>query len=200
MFYAADIIGTFVFAISGAFRAMKYDLDVLGVLVVATATGVGGGIIRDVLLGIAPPAVFNDELYLLVCLAGGILVLFAEPRIARRWNEVMIADAIGLGVFAAIGALKSVEYGLGPIGVMMMSAMTATGGGVIRDLLVNEVPAVIKHDFYATAALAGGGALLVARAFELSLPLQISVAIVVASGLRFVAMAVPLNLRLRRKI
>ncbi len=194
MLYTLDIIGTFVFAVSGAFRAMKYELDVLGVLVVAVATGVGGGIIRDLLLGAVPPAVFQDEAYLLVCLIAGALVIPLAPRIARRWNRVMLADAVGLGVFAAIGAAKSADFGLGPLGIMMMAAMTATGGGVVRDLLVNEVPAVIKNDFYATAAIAGGGALLLAQSLGLGRELQLLSAMVVTSGLRFLAMNVQIDL------
>jgi len=100
----------------------------------------------------------------------------------------MIIDAIGLGVFAAIGAAKGLQFGLGPIGVMIMAALTATGGGVVRDILVQEVPAVIKHDFYATAALLGGGAFLLANAIGLSTLWQVWIAAFVTSGLRFYAM------------
>ena len=183
-----DIAGTFVFAIAGAFRATRHDLDLLGVMVLAVATGVGGGMIRDMLLGATPAAAIQSELYLGVCLAGGLVVFLAAERVATQWNRVMIMDAIGLGVFAAIGGVKGMEFGLGPIGVMIMSALTATGGGVVRDMLVREVPAVIRHDFYATAALLGGAALLGAEALELSKWAQIAVAAVTTSGLRFFAM------------
>jgi uncharacterized membrane protein YeiH len=153
--YALDLLGTFVFAITGAFRAVKYELDILGVLVLSVFTGVGGGILRDVILGAYPPAVFTNEIYFLVCLAGGLLVFFSAPYIARWWTAVKVLDAIGLGVFAALGALKGYEHGLGPIGVVMMGTMTAVGGGVIRDILVSEIPAVLTSDFYATAAALG---------------------------------------------
>jgi len=183
-----DIVGTFVFAVAGAFRATRHHLDLLGVMVLAVATGVGGGMIRDMLLGATPVAAIQSELYLGVCLAGGLVVFLASSRVATQWNRVMIMDGIGLGVFAAIGAAKGLEFGLGPIGVMIMAALTATGGGVVRDMLVREVPAVIKHDFYATAALLGGAALLIANALEWPSWLQIWIAIGVTSGLRFYAM------------
>ncbi|MBN2592022.1 MAG: TRIC cation channel family protein, partial [Sedimentisphaerales bacterium] len=107
MIYVLDIFGTFVFAVSGAFKAVRHELDILGVMVLAVATGVGGGIIRDITLGYTPPAVFQDEIYLLVCVAGGLVVFVAANKIAPRWDCVMFADAVGLSVFAAIGAAKA---------------------------------------------------------------------------------------------
>lgn len=183
-----DIIGTFVFAVAGAFRATRHHLDLLGIMVLAVATGVGGGMIRDMLLGATPVAAIQSELYLGVCIAGGLVVFLASERVGKQWNRVMIMDAIGLGVFAAIGGAKGMDFGLGPIGVMIMAALTATGGGVVRDMLVREVPAVIRHDFYATAALIGGAALIGADAIGLDATWQIVVAAVATSGLRFYAM------------
>ena len=101
LLFALDLFGTLVFAVTGAFRAVKYELDILGVLVLSVFTGVGGGILRDVILGSYPPAVFTNEIYFLVCLCGGLLVFFTAPRIAQWWHLVKIFDAIGLGVFAA---------------------------------------------------------------------------------------------------
>ncbi len=194
MLYVVDLIGTLLFAISGALQANRHELDFLGFMVLAVATGVGGGMVRDVLLGATPPAVFQDELYLVVCIVGGMVVFWAAPPIARRWNRALVADAIGLGVFAGMGAAKADAYGLGPIGIMMMAAMTATGGGVVRDLLVREVPAVIKGGFYATAALLGGAAFVGAEALGLSEPLRLTAAAVVTTGLRTYAMARNLSL------
>lgn len=151
-----DLFGTLVFAVSGAFRAVKYELDMLGVLVLATATGVGGGIMADAMLGNHPPFAFRDERYLLICLAGGLLVFLWARRIAPLWDGVMAADALGLGVFAALGAAKGAAAGLGHVGVVLIAAMAATGGGVVRDVLVREIPAVLRVDVYASAALAGG--------------------------------------------
>jgi len=191
---ALDLLGTLVFAVSGAFRAVKYELDILGVLVLSVATGVGGGIIRDVVLGATPPAAFRDETYLLLCILGGLVVFVAAPTIAPRWDWVMGADAIGLGVFAAIGGAKAADNEMGFVGIARMAALTATGGGVVRDVMVREIPAVIRADFYATAALLGGVALLIARSAGLPQTPQLVLAIVVTSGLRLVGMRYRLSL------
>jgi uncharacterized membrane protein YeiH len=188
MLYWLDIFGTFVFAVSGAFKAFRHDLDILGVAVLAVSTGVGGGMIRDVLLGAVPPAAFQDETYLAACLLGALFTLGTASRLARRWRMVMLADGVGLGVFTAIGAAKAHTLGLGPLGVIMMGVMTAAGGGVVRDLLVREVPALVRSDFYATAALGGGLTMVGCHWLGIpgwaGLPLTIGVTI----GLRFWAM------------
>ncbi|MBO6577216.1 MAG: trimeric intracellular cation channel family protein [Rhodothermales bacterium] len=189
LLYLVDIAGTVVFAASGALQANRHQLDFLGFMVLATATGVGGGIIRDMMLGATPPAVFQDELYLIVCVVTGAIVFRSAPPLARRWNRVLVADAIGLGVFAAIGAAKGHVFGLGPIGIMMMAALTATGGGVVRDLLVREVPAVIKGGFYATAALLGGLVYWALAGIEIIEPMRVLLTAGTTTGLRFWAMA-----------
>ena len=189
-----DILGTFVFAVSGAFRATRHSLDFLGVMVLAVTTGIGGGLIRDMLLGATPAAAITSELYLGVCIVGGLVVWFAARRVALQWNRVMFADAIGLGVFAAIGAAKGSEFGLGPIGIAIMAALTATGGGVVRDLLVREIPAVVRHDFYATATLIGAGVFMLTGAAGASLTAQLWITMIATSGLRFYAMFKGVNL------
>lgn len=194
LIYLLDLIGTLVFAISGALQANRHNLDFLGFMVLAVSTGVGGGIIRDMMLGATPPAVFQDELYLIVCVVGGLLVFRAAPPIAKRWNRALVADAIGLGVFAAIGASKGFAFGLGPIGVMFMAALTATGGGVVRDLLVREVPAIIKSGFYATAALLGGLVYWSLGGLELGEPVRLTITAISTTGLRFWAMKRKINL------
>lgn len=192
--YILDLTGTFVFAVSGGLKATRHDLDLLGIFVLATLTGVGGGITRDLLLGATPPAVFQDELFFFICLAGGLAAFWASSHIEPRWREMMIADAIGLGVFAGIGAAKAQAFGLGPLGIIMMAGLTATGGGVIRDMLVREIPAVIQKDFYATAALAGGLCFLLLSFLNTSAPIQLAITALVTTGLRFYAMFSRLNL------
>jgi uncharacterized membrane protein YeiH len=194
MIYALDVFGTFVFALSGAFRAIKYELDLLGVLVLAVATGVGGGMIRDLLLGTTPPMVFRNESYLAICVAGGLLVFLAAGRLAPIWDWVMAADAVGLGVFAAIGAQKGAAGGLGGFGIMMMAAMTATGGGVVRDILVMEIPAVLRTDFYASAAIIGGACFVAARAVGASEQTQLFTCLAVTLVLRLLAMRFGISL------
>lgn len=150
MLCALDLLGTFVFALSGAFKRRRRELDWLGIMVLSVLTGVGACLIRDMLLGATPLAAFQDEWYFAACLPGAAAVIVAAPKIAKRWNRVMLADAVGLGLFAALGAAKGAAHGLGPIGVVMVGALTATGGGVIRDILVGELPAILYKGFYAT--------------------------------------------------
>ena len=189
MLTALDLAGTFVFALSGALKAARHELDWLGVVVLATLTGVGGGMLRDVLLGDTPPAVFRDERFFVACLVGAALVIAAAPTVAARWNRVMLADAVGLGLFAALGAAKGAAHGLGPIGVVLMGALTAVGGGVIRDVLVGERPAVLDRGFYATAAVLGSAALAGLTALGVPDAPALLAAALVCTGLRLVAMA-----------
>ncbi|PAP82364.1 hypothetical protein B1759_01030 [Rubrivirga sp. SAORIC476] len=191
---ALDLVGTFVFALSGAFKGVRNQLDWLGIAVLAVLTGVGGGLIRDVLLGDTPPAVFRDERFFLACLAGAVAVIVAARPIAARWNRVMVADALGLGLFAALGALKGAQAGLGPLGVVMMGSLTAVGGGVIRDVLVGERPAVLDRGFYATAAVIGSALLVGLDTLGATVPVQIGVAAVATSALRFRAMLTSMHL------
>ena len=187
MLTALDFAGTFVFAASGALRGVQHRLDLLGVAVLAVATGVGGGLVRDVLLGATPPAALVDERYLIVCLAGAALAAAAATTLDRLRPAVQLADAVGLGVFAAMGAAKGAAFGLGPIGVVLMGGLTATGGGVVRDVLVLEVPSVLRHDLYATAALAGGAVYAASEALGLPSPSGLALAATVATGLRLLA-------------
>ena len=185
---ALDLIGTFAFAISGAFRAVKYELDVLGVIVLAVSTGVGGGLIRDILLGITPAAALQDEIYLIICVAGALAVFIAAPKIAVVWDFVMLADAVGLGVFTAIGAALAEQSGAGIFAVMIIAALTACGGGVVRDVLVSEIPAILTSDFYATASLIGGASFVALRPLGVDADIRLVVAIVATLCLRLLAM------------
>lgn len=200
LLYIVDLIGTFVFAVSGGLKATRHHLDLLGILVLAILTGVGGGIIRDVLLGATPPAVFQDELYLVVCILGGLLAFWATSHIEPWWQKMMIADAIGLGVFAGIGAIKAQAFGLGPMGIIMMAGLTATGGGVVRDVLVREIPAVLQKDFYATAALAGGLCYLASAGLGTSDAIALLLTAIVTTGLRFYAMFSKINLPKAKRV
>jgi uncharacterized membrane protein YeiH len=194
MIHLLDIFGTFAFALSGAFRAVKYELDLLGVMVLAVATGIGGGIIRDLLLGSTPPAALVPQQYLLTCIAGAILVFLSAPRIAARWDYVMAADAVGLSVFTAIGAAKAELFHAAPLTIIMMAAITASGGGVIRDVLVMEIPAALKSDFYATAALLGGGCFVLLGLLGVDDSYRVAATITVTLCLRIAAMRYGISL------
>jgi uncharacterized membrane protein YeiH len=189
-----DMAGTFAFAVSGAFRAVKYEMDVLGIAVLAIATGIGGGITRDLLLGATPPVALVDERYMLICLFGAATTFWAAPKIARRWDYVLAADAVGLGVFAAIGAVKAEALGAVPMTVALMAVMTACGGGVIRDLLSREIPSILTTGFYASAALLGGITFLLLGIGDISQGTRIFGTVLVTLVARILALRFKVNL------
>ena len=151
-----DLFGTAIFAITGALRGWRSRLDFLGVVVLACAVGVGGGITRDALIGATPVAAFQDGRYFIICALVGAIAFYVAPRLGDRWNVIPMLDAVGLGVFTAIGCEKAALYGCTWVAVVLCGVMTAVGGGVIRDVLAMRIPAVLRSDFYATAALIGG--------------------------------------------
>ncbi len=155
LLYALDLFGTFIFGLTGAFRAIKYELNILGVLVLATAVGVGGGMTRDVLLGLVPPAAIRGPGYLIVTGLSGLIVFLFARRIASTWRVILYADAVGLAVFTYVGAQKAYLEGLGPVGIAVVATIAAVGGGVYRDVLTGEMPYVFTGEIYASACLAG---------------------------------------------
>src|SRR5690348_561179 len=150
-----ELSGIFVFAISGALVAVRKHLDVFGVLVLAGTTGLGGGFLRDVLIDATPPKALEDWRYLLVPVAAGLVTFVFHPTLGRMERVVTIFDAAGLGLFGVTGALKALEYGLGPVPAALMGMVTGVGGGMARDLLAGRVPVVFSSELYATPALAG---------------------------------------------
>ncbi|MCC7498028.1 MAG: trimeric intracellular cation channel family protein [Bryobacterales bacterium] len=155
LFQAFDLGGTFVFAISGAIAGVRHKLDLFGVLVLSFAAATFGGITRDVLIGAIPPASVADWRYLAVSLLAGMLTFFFYSKVSRFRNALLIYDAAGLGLFAVTGAAKALAYQLGPIPAALLGTVTGIGGGVVRDVLVSEVPAVFRTEVYAVAALIG---------------------------------------------
>ena len=152
---ALDLVGIFVFALSGGLVAVRKNLDIFGVLVLAGITGLGGGFIRDVLIGAVPPAALADWRYLVVPVAAGLVTFWYHPVVHRMERLVNIFDAAGLALFCVTGALKALEFGLGPVPAALMGLVTAIGGGVLRDVLAGRVPLVLRGELYATPALLG---------------------------------------------
>jgi uncharacterized membrane protein YeiH len=150
-----DLVGIFVFAISGGLVAVRKGLDVFGVLVLAGTTGLGGGFLRDVLIGATPPDALEDWRYLMVPVAAGLLAFWNHPALGRIERSVNVLDAFGLGLFCVTGALKAMDYGLGPAPAALMGMVTGIGGGMLRDLLTGRVPTVFRGELYATPALTG---------------------------------------------
>jgi uncharacterized membrane protein YeiH len=162
-----DLAGIFVFALSGALVGIRKDLDVLGVLVLAGVTGLGGGILRDVLIGAVPPASLADWRYLVVPAVSGVVAFRFHPSLARIERHINVFDALGLGLFCVTGTAKAMLYGLGPVPSALLGMLTGIGGGVLRDLLAGRTPLVLKQEVYALPALAG--ATVVAVSWELGL-------------------------------
>jgi len=150
-----ELVGIFVFALSGGLVAVRKHLDIFGVLVLAGATGLGGGFLRDVLIDATPPAALGDWRYLLVPVAAGLTTFWFHPTLGRMERLVTVFDAAGLGLFCVTGALKALDHGLGPVPAALMGMVTGIGGGVARDLLAGRVPVVFSSELYATPALAG---------------------------------------------
>jgi uncharacterized membrane protein YeiH len=150
-----DLVGTFVFAVSGAVSGVKHRIDLFGVLVLSFVAATAGGIVRDVLIGAVPPAAIQDWRYITLSLVAGLTTFFWYPLINRMKSPVQIFDALGLGLFAVSGAGKAIAFHLGPGAAVLMGVLTGIGGGMARDLLVSEVPVVFTAELYAVAALAG---------------------------------------------
>ncbi|QYJ03011.1 TRIC cation channel family protein [Nocardioides panacisoli] len=174
-----DLAGVAVFAVSGGLLAVRRQLDVVGVLVLAVVTGLGGGVIRDVLIGDVPPPGFADWRYLLTAVTAGVVAFWFHPALERTIRMVNVFDAFGMGLFATAGAIKAVEHGLGPVPAALLGMVTAVGGGMIRDVLADRVPQVlVSNELYAIPALTG--AALVVLGLELGLP---AVAVAVPAAL-----------------
>lgn len=195
-----DLLGTLAFAFTGAFRAVKHELDWLGVIVLAVMTGVGGGMLRDLLLGETPPLALRQPMYIGICLLGAALTIVAKRRIAPHWDWVLVADALGLGFFAAIGAARATHAGANPMTVVLLAGLTAVGGGMLRDVLVCEIPQVLKSDFYATAALIGGLAFWLLTFTPLALTPRLLLTTGLTFGLRLFAMRRGLQLPKMRRL
>lgn len=157
-----NLAGTFVFGLSGGLAAARARLDLFGVVVLAAVVGLAGGITRDLLIG-AAPATVRDWRYLAAAGAAGLVCFFVGTRLERIRLSVMLFDAIGLGLFAVTGATKALQYGLGPVQAVLPGAVTGVGGGMLRDVLLREIPAVLREGLYAVPALLGAAVLVIAE-------------------------------------
>ena len=150
-----DLVGTFVFALSGATLGVRKHMDLFGVLVLSFAAAVSGGIARDLLIGATPPAALANWHYVATSCVAGLLGFYRAAAVERLRNPVQLLDAVGLGLFAVTGATKALAAGLGPVGAMLLGMLTGIGGGIARDILAARIPVVLQSDLYAVAALAG---------------------------------------------
>lgn len=185
---ALDLGGTFVFALSGAMSGVRHRLDVFGVLVLAFAAGNAGGITRDLLIGAVPPAAIADWRYIAVSLLAGVATFWMYRTVRRLKEAVLVFDAAGLALFAVSGALRALAFGLNPVAAVLLGMLTGIGGGMLRDVLVAEIPTVLRAELYAVAALAGAAIVVGGEQLRLpSIPLAI-VGAAVCFGLRVLAL------------
>ena len=187
MLQVLDLVGIFVFGITGALVGVRKKLDVFGILVLALVTGLGGGFIRDVLLGATPPAALQDWRYLVAPVVAGLLTFFLHPGIGRLERQVNIFDAAGLALFCVIGALKALDYDLSPLSAALIGTISGIGGGVIRDILSGRVPVVLRSEIYATPAFLGSGIVVVAAALKYDALWVPIAAAVTCFGIRLIA-------------
>ena len=187
MFELLDIIGTLVFAISGALTAIYKRLDLFGVYCIAFVTALGGGTLRDVLIGRTPVGWMLDNKYIIIITIGFLLSLLFNKYLERLRVSMFLFDTIGLGVFTLIGLEKGLEYGLSPVVCVILGTITATFGGVIRDILCNEIPVLFRKEIYAILCIVGGILFFVLKQMQI---IESVVSVIVASfiiGVRLVA-------------
>ena len=182
-----DLGGTFVFAISGAVAAVDRRLDVFGILVLSFVAGNVGGITRDVLIGAVPPAALTDGSYLLVSVLAGLVTFFSYAGVDRLHTPVLMFDAAGLSFFAVAGAEKALEFGLSPVMSALLGMLTGIGGGMTRDVLLTEIPQVLRSDLYAVAALAGASIVAAGHVLGISYGVSSLAGGALCFGLRYMA-------------
>jgi uncharacterized membrane protein YeiH len=169
LLFAVDMAGTLLFAIEGATAAVTGNLDLLGVMVLAFATALAGGIIRDLLIGATPPASLRDWRYSAMAFTGGAVVFFLHRYLQVIPGPAMVVlDAAALSLFAVAGTEKALDFNVHPFIAILLGGMTAVGGGTLRDILLARVPLVLRAEVYATAALAGSALLVISRKLRLS--------------------------------
>lgn len=192
--YVLDLFGTVAFAITGAFKAIEKKFDIIGILVLATITGVAGGTIRDVILGRIPNSIV-DPTYVIVTIASGLAIFFLYSRLKKHWNLFLKFDAIGLGVFTIIGATFAYNiFGLNFLAILLAGVLTAAGGGILRDIFVNQVPIVFVKEFYLSASFIGIVIFSITLYFTNELSYATIIGIVLTASLRLIAMKYNWNL------
>lgn len=180
-----DLAGTFVFALSGAMAAIRHRLDLFGILVVSFAAATFGGMGRDLLIGDTPPPAIGDWRYVASSALAGLVVFYWRPK--KLGTPLLIFDGAGLAFFAVSGSLKACHWGAPPIAAVLLGALTGIGGGMARDILVGQIPTVLRADLYAVAALAGAAVVVSGTLLKLPFGLVTGAGVTLCFGLRFIA-------------
>jgi uncharacterized membrane protein YeiH len=185
---AADLVGVAVFAASGASAAIAKRLDLFGVAFVGFVAALGGGIVRDLVIGAVPPLAFADWRYAVTAVVASLAVFWLHPQLNRLRRTVLLLDAAGLGLFTATGTLKALAAGVPPVGACLIGMLTAIGGGLARDLLTGEIPAVLQRDIYAIVSLGGAILITIFHALGLAGPFPLVIAALLMTGVRLLAL------------
>jgi len=194
-----DLVGTFVFALSGAAAGVKRRLDLFGVQVLSFAAGNAGGIARDLLIGAVPPAAISDWRYLAVSLLAGIITFYWFSGIDRLHSPVLVFDGAGLALFAVSGTQKALAFGLNPVMAALLGMLTGIGGGMARDVLLAEIPTMLRADLYAVAALAGAAVVVIGDALQFSSTAVTIAGAALCFGLRLMAIHYGWHLPIARR-
>ncbi|MBM2615035.1 TRIC cation channel family protein [Actinoplanes sp. LDG1-06] len=188
---ALELTGIFAFAVSGALTAIRRQFDVVGIVLLAGITALGGGVARDVLIGATPPAAFSHLGYFVTPVVAAAVTFFAHPAFERLNTAVLVFDAAGLGLFCVLGTIKALEYGLSPLPAAALGVLTGVGGGVLRDVIARDIPALVRPDAELYAVPAVAGTLIVAAFWELNIrtPWAFAGVVVMIFAVRVVALA-----------
>lgn len=190
-----DLFGTVVFAVTGAFKAIEHKSDLVGIVILATMTGVAGGVMRDLVFGRIPPLAIINPLYVIITVATGVAMFFLYRVLKKHWNLFLKFDAIGLGVFTIIGATFAYNvFGLNFLAMAIAGVLAAIGGGILRDVFVNEMPIVFVKELYASASFIGVVIFFGLLAAGIDLNIAAIPSIVAATALRLLAMKYNWNL------
>jgi uncharacterized membrane protein YeiH len=200
LFTALDLAGTVAFALSGAVAARERGLDWFGVLVIAFTVACGGGVLRDLCIGAIPPAGLSDWRYLAAAASAAVLTTVSQPLVTRLAHPVVLFDTLGLGLFAVTGAQKALLFGANVEVAVLMGMVTAVGGGVARDVLLNRVPVILQREIYASAALVGAAIATFGDLLGLASPLLTWCAVAACFALRLLSLRFSWHLpRFKRK-
>lgn len=193
--YILDLFGTMAFAVTGAFKAIEHKSDIVGIIILATITGVAGGTIRDIVLGEFPTNSISDPAYVIITVATGVVIFFLYSHLKKHWNVFLKFDAIGLGVFTIIGATFAFNiFGLNYLAMVLAGVLTAIGGGILRDVFVNQVPIVFIKELYVSASFVGVTIFYLLLLAGIELYAATIAGIIITTGLRLVAMKYNWNL------
>lgn len=185
--YLFDLVGTAAFAASGAVAGVRKKMDLYGVIFLGVVTAVGGGTLRDIVVGRIPPFIFRDYNYLIISILISLMTFYFHRLIERRFKFLLIMDALGLGIFTVIGTSIGMEFNIGMIGSVFLGVMTGTFGGMIRDVLQQEVPLVLQREIYASACIVGGFFYILAHKMGLSETFSVTLAVIVVFSIRLIS-------------